>query len=281
MDEASNAEISRPYQTPTKGSWRIRAAAVDIWTGMTHWWMWTNMAWQDIRQRYRGSTLGPFWLTLSMAIMIASLGTLYSVLMNMDIRSYLPNLCLGLLFWTTLSTLTNEGCNCFISAHGTILQSRMPFTVHAMRSVARNFIILCHNSLVAVAVLLIFGIPQSLYSLTSLVGVALIFVNGFWMTLLLGIFCTRFRDVGQIVSSMMQVLFFVTPILWHPRSLGTHQWVAMYNPIYSLIQLARGPLLGERPSMDIWLIALTMTISGLTVTFFVFSRFRGRIAYWL
>lgn len=261
--------------------YRIELAAIDMWTGVTQWWMWSNMAWQDIKQRYRGSTLGPFWLTISMAVMIASLGTLYSVLMKIDIHTYLPYLCIGLLFWTTISTLTNDACSAFLSADGIILQSRIPFTVHVMRSIARNFIILVHNAVVGVIVLFLFGVSQSQHSLFSIVGIFLIFVNGFSMTLLLGLLCARFRDVSQIVASFMQVLFFITPILWHPSALGSHQWVATYNPVYALIEVARGPLMGEMPSITVWGVALGTTTLGLIFSFLVFARFRGRIAYWL
>lgn len=281
MSKATSAKIDIGASSRPKKLYRIELAAIDTWTGITQWWMWSSMAWQDIKQRYRGSTLGPFWLTISMAVMIASLGTLYSVLMKMDIHTYLPYLCLGLLFWTTLSTLTNDACSAFLSADGIILQSKIPFTVHAMRSIARNFIILAHNAVVGVIVLALFGVSQSTYSLLSIVGILLIFTNGFSMTLLLGLLCARFRDVSQIVASFMQVLFFVTPILWHPSALGNHQWVATYNPVYALIEVARGPLMGERPTPTVWAIALGITAFGLAFSFLVFARFRGRIAYWL
>jgi ABC-type polysaccharide/polyol phosphate export permease len=36
--------------------------------------IWNMLAWQDIKQRYRRSVIGPFWLTISTAIMVFSLG---------------------------------------------------------------------------------------------------------------------------------------------------------------------------------------------------------------
>ena len=115
----------------------------------------------------------------------------------------------------------------------------------------------------------------------ALLGIGLIFLNGVWVTLLLGMLCARFRDVGEIVASLMQVLFFLTPILWRPSSLGSYEWAVLGNPAYALIELARGPLLGETPDARLWGVALGLTIVGLSGTFFVFARFRGRIAYWV
>lgn len=259
----------------------VLAAIADIREGVGKWWIWWAMAWRDIRQRYRGSMLGPFWLTISMAIMIAVLGTLYSTLMKVAIEDYLPYLCLGLLFWTTTSTLITDGCVVFVNSDTIILQTRMPLTVHVMRSLCRNFIIFGHNCLVGVAVLFLFEVPQSLYSLVSLFGLLLIYLNGFWVALLFGMLCARFRDVGQIVSSFTQILFFVTPILWHPAALGFRHWMADLNPVYAVLEIARAPLLGAPISPNIWKMALATTVIGWIVAFLFFARYRARIAYWL
>src|SRR5262249_37328135 len=61
----------------------------DIWQGLHKSWFWGALAMQDIRLRYRGSIIGPFWLTLSMAIMIGAMGFLYSKLFNQDMTTYL------------------------------------------------------------------------------------------------------------------------------------------------------------------------------------------------
>ena len=87
-----HASLGRPLP-------RATLALRDFGDGLVHWWLWGLVAWVDIKQRYRGSVLGPFWLTLSTAIMIGSLGALYSRLFHMDIQTYLPYLSLGILAW--------------------------------------------------------------------------------------------------------------------------------------------------------------------------------------
>src|SRR5438128_1166192 len=109
---------------------RVRRAVADLVDGVGRWWIWTSMGGQDIRQRYRGSMLGPFWLTISMAVMIGTLGFLYSTLFKLDVRSYMPYLTLGLLFWTFIATILTEGCATFLAAEPLIQQIKMPFTVH-------------------------------------------------------------------------------------------------------------------------------------------------------
>lgn len=256
-------------------------AAEDIIVGASSWWLWLTMAWQDIRQRYRGSVIGPFWLTFSMAIMVGSLGFLYSTIWRIDIKTFLPYFTLGLLFWNLISSLVNDGTTTFTRAEGILLQVRMPQTVHVLRSVTRNLIIFLHNCVVAIAVLAIFAVPQSFYSLVSLIGLALILINGLWFTMLIGMLCTRFRDIGPIVSSFTQIVFFLTPIIWLPEALGNKFWLMYFNPAYVFIEIARGPLLGHTIPWQVWTTAVLVTVAGYLVTFAFFARFRARLPFWV
>lgn len=120
-------------------------ALADLTEGLARWRLWGLLAWQDIKQRYRRSSLGPFWLTISMGVMIGTLGVLYGKLFKMAIQEYLPFLCLGLLTWTFISTSILEGCTVFIASESVIKQIKLPLSSHVYRLVWRNLIILGHN----------------------------------------------------------------------------------------------------------------------------------------
>jgi ABC-type polysaccharide/polyol phosphate export permease len=49
---------------------------------LANWQLWSMLGWNDIHQRYRRSALGPFWITISMAIFIVLLGFIYSKLFH-------------------------------------------------------------------------------------------------------------------------------------------------------------------------------------------------------
>jgi ABC-2 type transport system permease protein/lipopolysaccharide transport system permease protein len=268
-------------KAPARRRTPAELAIDDVVAALRSWWLWNTMGWQDIRQGYRGSILGPFWLTISMGVMVGALGILYSAIFKMEITTYLPYLALGFLFWGLISSLITDGTLAFVKAEGILLQVRMPLTVHVLRSVTRNFVIFLHNSVIGVAVLVLFAVPQSLYSLVSLIGLTLILLNGFWVTMLFGLLCTRYRDIGPIVSSLTQLVFFMTPIIWMPEALGEHVWVMYFNPAYAFIEIARGPLLGHVIPVQVWAMALGVTLVGFIVTFFVFARFRARIPFWV
>lgn len=111
----------------------------------------------------------------------------------------------------------------------------------------------------------------------------LLVVNLLWMSLLLGIICTRFRDLGQIVNSVLQIFFYITPIIWLPSLLPERTSLMILEPnlFYHLLQIVRAPLMGELPSYLSWIISVISAIIGWILTLALFNRYRSRIAYWL
>jgi homopolymeric O-antigen transport system permease protein len=257
------------------------AAWADLIEGTSRSWMWSAMAMQDIRMRYRGSLLGPFWLTISMVIMIAAMGLIYSRLFNMEITRYLPFLTVGLVIWNFVSTVITEGCQTFLSTQNVITQVRMPFSVHAWRTVYRNLIVLAHNMVIVPPVLIIFGVPVGWGVLSIVPALAILIINGIWVTILLGMISARYRDVPPIVTSFVQVIFFVTPIFWPPEALGILMQALPLNPLFAAVDVIRAPLLGQAPLAYSWLVLLVVTVLGSIGTFALFAKFRSRITYWI
>ncbi|HZU89801.1 MAG TPA: ABC transporter permease [Stellaceae bacterium] len=281
-DIAAAPAATAPAFRPARRQTRLAQALNDLAQGAARWWIWSNMAWEDIRLRYRGSILGPFWLTLSMAVMIATLGIVYSTIFKAKIHAYLPFLTLGLILWTFASTVVGEGCNCFISAEPIIRQVRMPFTTHVLRVLARNLIVLGHNAVVYLAVALWFTVPLDARALLALPGLLIEIANGVWMCLLLGMLSARFRDIVPIVASAIQIVFFTTPILWFPDLLNGHyRWIVDFNPVYAMIEIVRAPLLGQPVSAGLWALALAVTLLGWALALAAFARFRARIPFWV
>jgi ABC-type polysaccharide/polyol phosphate export permease len=260
---------------------RAAVAARDLAAGLVRWWLWALVGWWDIKQRYRGSVLGPFWLTLSTAIMIGSLGVLYSQLFQIEIQTYLPYLSLGILGWGLISSLLNESCTAFISAEHVIKQIRMPLSVHLYRVVLRNLIVFAHNIVVFAIVALAFAVPVGWADFMVLPGMLLLLLGMLPAGLLLAALCARFRDIPQVIASLLQVVFFVTPIMWRPELLGPRAALAVFNPFNCFIDLVRAPLLGQWAPATSWLVALGATIACWLVAFPFFARFRARIAYWV
>ena len=241
------------------------------------------LGWQDVRQRYRRSALGPLWLTISMGVMIATIGIVFGSLFNSPMMEFFPTLASGIILWGFISTVINEGCTSFIASDAIIRQLPIPLFVHVLRMTWRNVIILGHNLLILPIVFLVVGKAVHLVILMSIVGFALLLINLLWMALILGAVCARFRDLSQIVSSILQVVFYLTPIMWLPRSLPANVSVYLLdlNPAYHLLEIVRAPLLGQWPSALNWVVSGGLAIVGWALALLFYGRFRRRIAYWL
>ena len=255
-------------------------ARADLRVGTRMWRLAFRLGWLDIRLRYRGSVLGPFWLTLSTAVMVAALGLLYSTLFKIDLRSYLPYLTLSLILWNYLAAVVGDACVGFTQAEGIIQAVRIPFTLFATRVAVRNVLVLLHNIVVAVVVFAIFEIWPGADALMALPGFALWLLDSFAATLLLGTFCARFRDIPPIVASVMQIAFFVSPIIWKPELVKNGWWLPL-NPFYTLLEVVRAPLLGEVAGDWVWLSAIGYTAVFTGAAWLVFARLRGRLAFWV
>src|SRR5262250_2084728 len=255
------------------------AACNDLVEGTTKSWMWSAMAMQDIKMRYRGSLLGPFWLTVSMITMIAAMGLIYAGMFHMELTSYLPFLTVGLVIWSFLSTVIIEGCQTFLSAQNIITQVRLPFSIHAWRNVCRNLIVLAHNMVIVPFVLVLFGVHIGWSVLAIIPALVVLTINGPWISILLGMISARYRDVPPIVMSFVTVIFFITPIFWPPETLGIWMQALPLNPLFAAVDVVRAPLLGSSPLKYSWTVLLAVTILGSAATFYLFAKFRPRIAY--
>jgi lipopolysaccharide transport system permease protein len=265
-------------------SWKgqNRHAWQDVVGGLKLWRLAGTLGWLDIRLRYRGSMLGPFWLTLSTAVMVASLGVLYASLFNMDLHEYLPFLALSQVLWGFLAALVSEACTVFTDAEGVIRSVRMPFFVFSLRALIRNAIALGHNIVVIVIVFAIFSMWPDASAFMALPGLVLWAVDALALTLILGAFCARFRDIQPIVNSVMQIAFFVTPVIWKPAQLGAASIEKLaFNPFFDLLEIVRGPILGSGVAGTTWLGALVYSTVLWAVSWAFFVRARGRVTFWV
>ena len=253
----------------------------DFYEGIVAWRLWSSLAWSDIKQRYRRSVLGPFWMTLSMAVLILVLGYIYSNIFHTDIKTYLPFLSLGFILWGFISTTITESGNAFRESARIIKQVKVPYSIHILRVLWRNFIVLLHTIILFIPVSLFFALKPAAAIFLALPGLVLVCVNLAWLELVLAILSTRFRDVPLIVATLVQVTIFATPIMWPVETLGDRRFIADVNPMYHLIELVRAPLLGTTPAPLSWMVAAGMAVAGWILALAMFNRVRRSIVYWL
>lgn len=270
------------YMLPTRTGFLAEAFA-DIGAALEKHHLATTFSWQDVAQRYRRSRVGVFWLTINMGVLIGALGFVFGTLFRSPMEEFLPYICVSLIIWSFISTAINEGCTAFISAEGIILQVRMPLFTHVLRTLYRNAIILGHNILIYPVVLLAVGRVPTWDVFLAVPGFIILSLNLLWIMLILGLLCARYRDMTQVMQNLLQVIMYLTPVMWMPRTLpeGISRLLLDLNPFYHLISVVRDPLLGQLPSVASWTACIAFAIVGWTVALLLFDRYRHRIPYWL
>ena len=212
--------------------------------------LWTFWSWLDIRQRYRRSLLGPFWVSLTMGVSVLAIGLVYTYLFKQDIAAYLPYVAAGFVVWSLISGFVGEACLVYIQNEGYIMQIKLPYLLYPVRLLWRYLIVFSHHSLVLIVVLAIFTNVSPGAALSALVGLLLVSANLLWIGIVLGILSVRLRDVPVLISTVFQVMFLITPVIWPAEALGDRMLIATYNPFYHYLEAVRGPLL--QPDLPIW-----------------------------
>ncbi|MFM0350750.1 ABC transporter permease [Paraburkholderia sp. RL17-347-BIC-D] len=253
----------------------------DLCASIIRWRLWMLLGWLEIRQRYARSRIGPFWLTISTSVMITSIGLVYGTLFGQKMGEYLPFLAVSIIFWTMFSQIVTEGTLAYISSATYIRQISTPRTVFILQVVWRNFIVFGHNLVIVVVLLAIFGVKNYMTLPLFFPGFVLFLLNAAWVAMVVALVSARFRDLPQIISAMVQVAFYVTPIIYKPQSLTRFKWVVDYNPLTYMMSLVRDPLTGVFPSDITWGVGMALAVFGWSFALFVTGRYAKRIPYWV
>jgi ABC-2 type transport system permease protein len=302
----ATSTLDNPEAPPAIKSRSFKRAFNDVREAWDHRELWGHLGWQDIKQRYRRSVIGPLWITISMATTALALGLLYSTLLDTPIETFLPYVTVGFIIWNFILGCVVEGTDVFIVNEGLIKHLPAPITIHVMRMVWRQVLFLLHNLVVYVIVLAIFfnALDQP-YRMTpngpenpglsweivlAVPGLLLLAINAVWVALLFGVISTRFRDIPPVVNSFINLVFFMTPIVWDASILtkvtggGDAGWrvlVAELNPVYHFVEIVRAPLLGHTVDWHHWAIVGGFTVVGWFAALVILRNYRARVSYWV
>ncbi len=242
---------------------------------------WNFLALNEIKQKYRRSTLGTLWVSLSTAIAILGIGPIYSVLFNTKLSDYFMVVSIGLISWNFISAIIGESCGAFIANAGMIKDTNLPIETYCYVVIWRNILLLLQNLLILYVIFNTFGFKiYPNYRLMIVISITAYFLSNLGM--ILSFACTRFRDLSQIVDSLMRLLFFMTPILWLVKDtkLGESPLVK-YNIFYYLVDLLRNAFINNSITLNhLLLIILLAACTGL-VRNIVIKKYKNKVVYWL
>lgn len=234
-----------------------------------------------MRHRYARSVIGPFWITLSMVLLILTISSVWSLIFKIHLREYLPYLTVGMVYWGLFHTSITEASGIFPVNVGYIKQVRNSYFIFIFQLIYRNFLIFTHNVVVVLFVLVVLSPPTVEGLFLALLGLALFLLNTVWLGAFVGLLGCRYRDLQPIIASVLQVFFYVTPIMYMETSIRSgYSLFFDLNPMYHMLSVVRAPLLLGTLPIGSAIFLLITAVVGFTVTFYLYGKYSSRIAYW-
>ena len=257
-------------------------ALQDLIYGFLDYQIWWSFAKSEVFLRFRRTSIGPFWITLSLAIWIGLISLIGGSIFNKNSEAVIPYMIVGMVLWSFFSTTLNEGCYSLISSEGYIKALPIKLSTHIYTNLALNFMVFSFNMIMYLFVFfyLLLSDSVSLNMLLFFPGFLVFFLNLSWMTFFFSLISARFRDFPRIVNNLIQVLFFATPIFWKSDQVDRPFFVK-FNPIFHLFEIVRQPLLNGYPSLISWSVSMIFFFVGGCLTFYIFKKYYTRIPFWL
>jgi ABC-type polysaccharide/polyol phosphate export permease len=277
----TGAKPGKRHAAPRKVGY-IRAGWTELLEGVQVWRIWYLIGAGELRRRYARSRLGQLWLTVSSGISIAIIGVMWSVLWKAPIGEMLPFLATSMVIWQFLSGIIGEATTVFSANAHYLLTQRIACASVIYALIARNFLVLLHNALIVAMVLLVFNRPIGVEIVLVLPALFLTAVFAAWCGYVVATLCARFRDLVHAVQSLLQLAFYITPVIWKPEFLPEEaRWLEVFNPFAILVGILRDPILGTAPSATYWLVAVAIAFGGLALSLPFIGRYRRRVLYWI
>ena len=248
------------------------------------WRVWLRMGLQDVRRRFRRSVVGVGWIFLNLGIMIAAVGVVYGALLGQELRAFLPFLTVGLVAWGYITASVVEGGQAFIASEGYVKQIGLPIYVYVFRFFVSITTTAMISSLAYLVVAGVFRVGWSWGTLWVIPGIALLTVVSLLLITIFAYLTTRFRDAAYMAAAGLQVLFYVTPVLWPHRLLRERglAWAVELNPLYHLLEVVRYPLLESAPAAARnYAVVALLTLALLAIAWWLARIFHRRIVYFL
>jgi len=246
------------------------------------WYVWTHLGVQDVKNRYKRSIVGPVWLALSMGIMVVGLGILFGRIFERSASSYVAFLAVGMTVWGLLSSSISDGGYAFIAAESYIKQIPFPKQVYILRTMVVNLIVFTFGLPVLALALLYYRVPLSWASWWALPGLCLLVVCCLGQITLMSYLSVSFRDLPHATNSLLQLLYFFTPIIYPVDTLKARhlEVVLLLNPFYYLLEIVRFPILNAaRPPIRLFLGAGAYTALVWAVALAVAAALDRKVAY--
>jgi lipopolysaccharide transport system permease protein len=246
-------------------------------------YFWMSLVKAELQRRYRRSALGLGWSLLQPISMTVVLAIVYRHLFGMNFWEFAPILLTGLAFWNFISGVTLLGCSSLLSAESYIRQQYVPLAIFPLRTVLTvGFHFLISLALALVFVWALKG-PSNLPALVALIPtLALLFLFGWSVAVILSFAHVYFPDTQHLAEVGLQVLLYLTPILYPPSLLEKNGlgFLLHCSPLALFLRLVREPILhGTMPPLGLYGEAVACVALFVGVASWILARLEHRLVF--
>ncbi|KAA3646960.1 MAG: hypothetical protein DWP95_03205 [Proteobacteria bacterium] len=255
----------------------------DIKNGYARKKLWKRLAVLELKSRYQGAVIGSFWIVLTLMLKVFMLSLVYTMVLDRDFKEYVMFLAIGVLTWNFISAVIVTSGTVFKKATNFLLEIKLPHSTFVFQNIYREVISLIMYQLFAIPLVIILKGWSfvSIVWLWALFGYVLIVLNAFFINFWLGWLATRFRDIQPMLSSVIMIIFLVTPILWPPPAEYANSLYFQLNPFYHLLELIRAPMLHNQIPVLSFQVAIGLLVFNMAICFAFYHKVKNRLVYWL
>lgn len=206
-------------------------------------------AWRDIKVRYKQTILGIVWAIFQPFVTMVIFSVIFGRLAAIPSGGvpYPIFVYTGLLLWNYFSSALTNASDCLVSNEGIIKKVYFPRLILPLSTAVTPLVDFCFAFIVLIGMMIYFHYIPTLLGiifLPVLLVISLLTASG------LGFFLAsvnvKFRDVRYILPFFIQILMFVTPVIYPPTIIPAQlRWILSLNPMTGVISFARATLLGS------------------------------------
>lgn len=205
------------------------------------------LVWKDLKIRYKQTAVGAAWAVLQPLIAMCIFWFIFGLVLEIDTGDvpYPIFAYSGLVVWTYFSVTLNQASSSLVSNQGLLTKVYFPRSLLPLAASMTGLLDYLIASAMMLVLMLIFGIMPTPWLLLAFIPLVLVFLLASGLGLWLSTVSTKYRDVRFLVPFFVQLLLFVTPIIYPPSYLtGNLAWINTVNPLAAIINAQRAFVLG-------------------------------------
>lgn len=257
----------------------IKIALHDLHAGLKMRRVWITLAQEDISDQHRRTTLGPLWLLINY---LAFAGTFIFIFQRGDsgASNYPAYVATGLLVWFYIMETLTQSASLFIREKNFINGTKLPLSVYVMRLFMQTVIREGYALMGCLGILLVSGINLTIFWGFSIIAIILILLITPAVIIVFAFMGAWLSDSVFIVSNLMRVGMFLTPVFWvYKDEGGIREAFYFYNPFTYFLEIVRIPIVAGDVPFRSFLVCIMIGLFFWGIAIYILGRFRRQLNF--